>query len=181
MSTQKKKQTPIEKVAALIVDKRKAFYLFYIIAGIFCAVATGWVQVNNDITSYLPDSSETRTGLTLMNDQFVTYGTGSIMLDNITLESAQKVAEDLEKIDGVTSVTIADGEDGYPNKGTIGLVRGKEKKYTAYYEVLPAAAAAKYTRSVPKEFIAKNGHDVTPAFLAYAKPLVGDLPHCEVL
>lgn len=113
MSTQKKKQTPIEKVAALIVDKRKAFYLFYIIAGIFCAVATGWVQVNNDITSYLPDSSETRTGLTLMNDQFVTYGTGSIMLDNITLESAQKVAEDLEKIDGVTSVTIADGEDGY--------------------------------------------------------------------
>ena len=27
MSTQKKKQTPIEKLAALIVDKRKAFYL----------------------------------------------------------------------------------------------------------------------------------------------------------
>ena len=106
MSTQKKKQTPIEKVAALIVDKRKAFYLFYIIAGIFCAVATGWVQVNNDITSYLPDSSETRTGLTIMNDQFVTYGTGSIMLDNITLESAQKVAEDLEKIDGETSVML---------------------------------------------------------------------------
>ena len=51
MSTQKKKQTPIEKVAALIVDKRKAFYLFYIIAGIFCAIATGWTQVNNDITS----------------------------------------------------------------------------------------------------------------------------------
>ena len=81
----------------------------------------------------------------------------------------------------IAALRAADGEDGYPNKGTIGLVRGKEKKYTAYYEVLPAAAAAKYTRSVPKEFIAKNGHDVTPAFLAYAKPLVGDLPHCEVL
>ena len=59
MSTQKKKQTPIEKLAALIVDKRKAFYLFYIIAGIFCAISTGWTKVNNDITSYLPDSSET--------------------------------------------------------------------------------------------------------------------------
>ena len=55
MSTQKKKQTPIEKLAALIVDKRKAFYLFYIIAGIFCAISTGWTKVNNDITSYLPD------------------------------------------------------------------------------------------------------------------------------
>ena len=81
----------------------------------------------------------------------------------------------------IAALRAADGEDGYPNKGTIGLVRGKEKKYTAYYEVLPAAAAAKYTRSVPAAFIAKNGHDVTPAFLAYAKPLVGDLPHCEVL
>ena len=46
---------------------------------------------------------------------------------------------------------------------------------------MPAEAAAKFTRSVPKEFIAKNGHDVTPAFVAYAKPIVGDLPHCEVL
>ena len=51
MSTQKKKQTPIEKIATLIVDKRKAFYLFYIIAAIFCAIATGWTQVNNDITA----------------------------------------------------------------------------------------------------------------------------------
>ena len=75
----------------------------------------------------------------------------------------------------------ADGEDGYPNKGTIGLVRRAGKKYAIDYVALPAADAAKYTRSVPKEFIAKNGHDVTPAFLAYAKPLVGDLPPCEVL
>lgn len=81
----------------------------------------------------------------------------------------------------IAALRAADGEDGYPNKGTIGLVRGKGKKYAVSYEVMPAAAAAKYTRSVPKEFIAKNGHDVTSAFLAYAKPLVGDLPHCEVL
>ena len=81
----------------------------------------------------------------------------------------------------IAALRAADGEDAYPNKGTIGLVRGKEKKYTVYYEVLSAAAAAKYTRSVPAAFIAKNGHDVTPEFLAYAKPLVGDLPHCEVL
>lgn len=115
MSTQKKKQTPIEKLAALIVDKRKAFYLFYIIAGIFCAVATGWTQVNNDITSYLPDSSETRQGLTLMNDEFITYGSGSIMLDNVTFDTAEKIAAELEEIDGVTSVTVENDEDSYKN------------------------------------------------------------------
>lgn len=115
MSTQKKKQTPIEKLAAMIVDKRKAFYLFYIIAGIFCAVATGWTQVNNDITSYLPDSSETRQGLTLMNDEFITYGSGSIMLDNVTFDTAEKIAAELEEIDGVTSVTVENDEDSYKN------------------------------------------------------------------
>lgn len=115
MSTQKKKQTPIEKLAALIVDKRKAFYLFYIIAGIFCAISTGWTKVNNDITSYLPDSSETRIGLDLMNNQFVTYGSGSIMLDNVTFEKAEKIASELEEIDGVTSVTVENDEDSYKN------------------------------------------------------------------
>ena len=81
----------------------------------------------------------------------------------------------------LAALRAADGEDGYPNKGTIGLVRRAGKKYAIDYVALPAADAAQYTRSVPKEFIAKNGHDVTPAFLAYAKPLVGDLPPCEVL
>ena len=81
----------------------------------------------------------------------------------------------------LAALRAADGEDGYPNKGTIGLARRAGKKYAIDYVALPAADAAKYTRSVPKEFIAKNGHDVTPAFLAYAKPLVGDLQPCEVL
>lgn len=115
MSTQKKKQTPIEKIAALIVDKRKAFYLFYIIAGIFCAIATGWTQVNNDITSYLPDTSETRVGLDLMNDQFITYGSGSILLENVTFEKAEEIAAELEKIDGVTTVKVENDVDSYKN------------------------------------------------------------------
>ena len=115
MSTQKKKQSPIEKVAAIIVDKRKAFYLFYIIAAIFCAIATGWTQVNNDLTSYLPDTTETRIGLTLMNDEFVTFGSGSIMLDNVTFDTAERIAAELEEIDGVTSVAVENNKDSYKN------------------------------------------------------------------
>ena len=81
----------------------------------------------------------------------------------------------------IAALRAADGAAGYPTKGTIGIVRTKGKKYAVDYAALPAEAAAKFTKSVPKAFIAKNGHDVTPAFLAYAKPLVGDLPHCEVI
>jgi 6-phosphofructokinase 1 len=72
------------------------------------------------------------------------------------------------------------GIEGVPVKGTIGIGRAKGKKYRPEFTALPAQAAAKYTRSVPDSFIAKNGHDVTKAFIDYVKPLVGDLPHCEI-
>ena len=69
---------------------------------------------------------------------------------------------------------------GELTKGTIGIIRGKGKKYEVAFLPRPITDAAKFTRSVPKEYISKNGHDVTPAFLDYAAPIVGDLPPCEI-
>ena len=66
-------------------------------------------------------------------------------------------------------------------QGTIAIVRRPSKRYAVAYEARPIAEAAKYTRSLPDAFIARNGHDVTPAFIAYARPLVGLLPHSELL
>ena len=73
---------------------------------------------------------------------------------------------------------------GVLSKGTIGIIRRKEKgegrKYGVAFLPRPISDAAKFTRSVPKEYIAKNGHDVTQAFIDYAKPIVGELPACEI-
>lgn len=77
-----------EKLATLIVDKRNLIFLLYIFSLIFCVIATGWVNVENDITTYLPDSTETRQGLTVMNDNFTTYGTARVMVSNITYDKA---------------------------------------------------------------------------------------------
>ena len=68
-----------------------------------------------------------------------------------------------------------------PRSGTIGIVRANGRAYQVAFLPRPIADAAKFTRSVPKEYIAKNGHDVTQAFVDYAKPIVGDLPACELL
>lgn len=85
---------------------------------------------------------------------------------------------------GVAAVSFAlkaaKGAKDIPVKGTVGIQRVKGKKYKVEFVALPAQAAAKYTRSVPDAYIAKNGHDVTKAFIDYAKPIVGDLPHCEI-
>jgi len=109
------KQSPIERVAAFIVDKRKAFYLLYIGLAIFCVFSSGWVAVNDDLTSYLPAETETRRGLTVMEDEFVTFGTNRILVDNIPSARAQALAEELESLEGVKSVEFDGTEDHYTN------------------------------------------------------------------
>ena len=45
--------------------------------------------------------------------------------------------------------------------------------YSVDYELVPLASVAGKTRHMPKEFLNERGNDVTPAFHAYARPLVG--------
>ena len=119
MENEKPKGNGMEKLAAFIVDKRNLFFLLYIFALIFCAIATGWVKVEDDITTYLPDTTETRQGLTVMNDNFVTYGTANVMVSNITYDTALEIQEQLEDIDGVTTVDFDDTDEHYTNASAL--------------------------------------------------------------
>lgn len=108
-------ETPMYKVAAFIVDKRNLFFLLFIFALIFSVFSRSWVSVENDITQYLPESTETRQGLTLMNDEFVTYGSASVMVSNITYAKAEELKEQLEGISGVSGIELDDSEAHYKN------------------------------------------------------------------
>lgn len=119
MEEQKPKGSGMEKIATFIVDKRNLFFLLYAFALIFSIVATGWVKVENDITTYLPEDTETRQGLTVMNDNFVTYGTARVMVSNVTYETAEDICSDLESIDGVTSVDFDDTTDHYKSASAL--------------------------------------------------------------
>lgn len=119
MEEQKPKGSGMEKIATFIVDKRNLFFLLYAFALIFSIVATGWVKVENDITTYLPEDTETRQGLTVMNDNFVTYGTARVMVSNVTYKTAENICSDLESIDGVTSVDFDDTTDHYKSASAL--------------------------------------------------------------
>ena len=119
MEEQKPKGSGMEKIATFIVDKRNLFFLLYAFALIFSIVATGWVKVENDITTYLPEDTETRQGLTVMNDNFVTYGTARVMVSNVTYETAENICSDLESIDGVTGVDFDDTTDHYKSASAL--------------------------------------------------------------
>ena len=65
-------------------------------------------------------------------------------------------------------------------KGTTGvmvtLVREPEKSYKCTTGTIPLSEVAARAKPMPDEFISEDGTDVTPAFIEYAKPLVGKLP-----
>ncbi|MBO7530403.1 MAG: RND transporter, partial [Lachnospiraceae bacterium] len=81
------------KVATFIVDRRNLFFLLIGIALIFSAIASRWVRVENDLAAYLPDSAETSRGISLMNDQFITYGSARLMVTNITYDEACDICD----------------------------------------------------------------------------------------
>ena len=116
---EKKTETPMTKLARFIVDKRKAFFLIFIAALIFCGASINKVQVNNDITSYLPADTETRRGLTLMEEQFVTLGTANVMVSNVTYDTAAALAAKLEQVDGVSQVVFDDTADHYHDSAAL--------------------------------------------------------------
>ena len=72
--------------ATFIVNKRKAIEILFILAIIYSVLSINKVQVNQDITSYLPADSETRQGLSIMDEQFVTYGSAKLTVHIILRE-----------------------------------------------------------------------------------------------
>ncbi|MGN0424989.1 MAG: RND family transporter [Acetatifactor sp.] len=113
MAQEKKDDSFMIKLSTLIVDKRKGFYLIFIVLIIFSVIYMNKVKVNNDLTSYLPETTETRQGLDLMEEQFLTYGTARVMVCNVTKEEAQLLSERLEGLEGVSMLSFDDSEEHY--------------------------------------------------------------------
>lgn len=109
----------MEKLATFIVDKRHLFFLLYIFASIFCIFSMNWVEVENDVTTYLPEETETRQGIEAMNANFTTFGSARIMVSNITYETAEEIRTILEDTEGVTMVTFDDSKEHYKDAAAL--------------------------------------------------------------
>lgn len=107
------KTSPMIKVAAFIVDKRNLFFLLFGLGIIFSLFAQNWVTVENELAKFLPESFETNRGLTLMEDQFLTYGTAKVMIENISYDEAESLAEEIRDFDDVAMVQFDDSTDHY--------------------------------------------------------------------
>jgi len=107
------------KLATFIVDKRNLFFLLYIFAFVFCVFSMSWVEVENDVTTYLPEHTETRQGIDAMNANFATIATARVMVSNVTYETAQELFEELSSIDGIAMVAFDNTAEHYTSASAL--------------------------------------------------------------
>ncbi len=114
-------------IASFVVDKRKAILLLFLFAAIYCVYGSTLTKVNQDITKYLPEESETRVGLVTMEEEFTTFGMASVMIANVTYEQAEDVVEMLENVKGVSSVTLSNTAESYKGSNALLSITVDEK------------------------------------------------------
>lgn len=106
-------------IAKLIVSMRYVIFVLFTIACIYCFLSVGKVKVNSDLAAFLPAQSETRRGLTVMENEFVTYGTAEVMVSNVTYERAEAVAEEIRGVAHVTGVEFDNTKAHYKNAAAL--------------------------------------------------------------
>ncbi len=102
------KKNPLLSAAALIVRSRVLIFLLFAAAAVFCILSVNKVKINNDLTNYLPPESETRRGLSVMEEEFAAFGTMEVMVSNVTFERAQELAGEIKAVPKVTGVEFDD-------------------------------------------------------------------------
>lgn len=101
----------MRKLAELIVNNRKLLMVIFIAAAIGSAIMSSHVEVVQELTDYLPEDTETRQGVDLMDAEFTTFGTAKVMISNVTYEEAKDIVEQLKDIKGVSAVDFYEESD----------------------------------------------------------------------
>ena len=98
----------LKKISKFIVDQRMLVMIVFAAACVYCAMSISKVKVNEDITAFLPANTDTRRGLTIMEEEFTTFASANVMLANTTYDRAKSVADEIAELPHVTGVTFDD-------------------------------------------------------------------------
>ncbi|MBR3639951.1 MAG: MMPL family transporter, partial [Clostridia bacterium] len=96
----------LRRVAALIVKGRFIIIAVFVLAAVFCVFSAGWVNVNAELTSYLPPSFETRRGLSIMDEEFPATFYADFMVKDVTPDEARAIADAIAQTDRVLAVSF---------------------------------------------------------------------------
>ena len=117
----------MRKFTDFIINKRYFILALFIILTIISAVLSSKVKINYDIARYLPNTSETRIGMDIMEDEFSETATLNLMFENLADNEKSEIKNNLEAIDGVKSVDYDDTEKYNKENYTLYVINVDDK------------------------------------------------------
>lgn len=91
-----------------IIKKGRLIEKIFAAAVVFSVIAACFVQVNYDLSEYLPDDVPSKQGLNLMEEEFGYPGTARVMVGPVSLYEAKIYKDRIADVDGVDMVMWAD-------------------------------------------------------------------------
>ena len=132
----------LKKITDFIVVHHKLVLIVMLALTAGCGVLAMKVNVNRDLTKYMPESSETAKGLDIMYREYeeVLAMPLSVMVKDLSAEEKQSEKKYLEEMDGVASINYDESEEYNKNEYTLYelTVSGKadgEKAVNVYKEI----------------------------------------------
>lgn len=103
----------MKKVAHIIVDKRKYILILYILIIIVSILGMLKVNVNYDMSKYLPEDSATKKGMEQMTEEFGDMASITVMFDDLTEKEQLERKAELEEIPNVKGVVYLQNDEIY--------------------------------------------------------------------
>ena len=103
----------MRKIARFIVSKRIPILVIGLVLAVACAVMSFFVNINYDLTSYLPKDFKTSEAIAIMNDEFGDVTDISVVFKGIDSETASGIYADLMQKDGIVAVQFDASSDSY--------------------------------------------------------------------
>lgn len=98
----------LDRLSSWVVRARRGILAVFLILGVLSAFLMAAVQVNYDLTAYLPQDMPTTKALTLMDDTFGYTGMAQVMLEDMSIDEILEMKAQIAAVDGVSMVMWLD-------------------------------------------------------------------------
>ncbi len=119
----------MQKIADFIINKRHLILILFIIFTVISGILSSKVKINHDIAEYLPDTSETRIGMDIMEEEFSETETSNLnlMFENLAEQEKLEIKDKLETIEGIESVDYDNTEKYNKENHTLYVITVDDK------------------------------------------------------
>ena len=117
----------MKKITDFIINKRYFILVLFGCLTIFCAILSNKVNINHDIAKYLPDTSETRIGMNIMEEEFDEISNLDIMFEDLNENEKKVIKEELLDIKGIDSVDYDNTDEYNKDNYTLYTITIKDK------------------------------------------------------